>query len=78
MDAELVGDRLAWVRAKVGLYRVIFVAVTVILALLMLWGIWKTIKGLRKKIQKRMEKEKKGLKKKAKSSLKARTGGKGK
>ena len=47
---ELVGDRLAWVRAKVGFYwyRVIFVAVTVILALLMLWGIWEDHQGPQK------------------------------
>jgi len=75
---ELVGDRLAWVQAKVGFYwyRIIFVTLTVLLALLVLWGMWKAIKGLRKKLQKRLEKEKKGLKKKAKASVKSRTGGK--
>lgn len=75
---EFVGDRLAWVQAKVGFYwyRVLYVVVTILFVLLLLWAFWKGVKGLGKKIAKGVEKKKKGLKKDGKAKMKNLGGGK--
>ena len=72
----LIGDRLAWVEAKVGfyVYRAIVIGVTTLLALLLLLAVWKKIKGAREKAQKRLEKERKAARKRAKSAVNSRRG----
>lgn len=71
-----IGDRLAWVEAKVGfyVYRAIVIGVAALMALLFLMTLWKGIKGAREKAQKRLEKERKAARKRAQSAVKSRRG----